>query len=66
MSAMAADGDAPSQSGEVARRLGKQPTQLGPVRAKLIAKGLVFAPEHGSIAFTVPGMADFIARQATD
>jgi type II secretory pathway predicted ATPase ExeA len=66
MSAMAADGDAPSQSGEVARRLEKQPTQLGPVRAKLIAKGLVFAPEHGSIAFTVPGMADFIARQATD
>ncbi len=66
MSAMAADGDAPSQSGEVARRLDKQPTQLGPVRAKLIAKGLVFAPEHGSIAFTVPGMADFIARQATD
>ena len=32
--------------------------------AKLIAKGLVFAPEHGSIAFTVPGMADFISRQA--
>jgi AAA ATPase domain len=66
LSAMAADGDAPSQSGEVARRLHKQPTQLGPVRAKLIAKGLVFAPEHGSIAFTVPGMADFIARQSQD
>jgi hypothetical protein len=65
LTAMAADGNAPSQSGEVARRLGKLPTQLGPVRAKLIAKGLVFAPEHGSIAFTVPGMADFIARQAT-
>jgi type II secretory pathway predicted ATPase ExeA len=65
LSAMAADGDSPSQSGEVARRLEKQPTQLGPVRAKLIAKGLVFAPEHGSIAFTVPGMADFIARQET-
>ncbi|MEY2582251.1 MAG: hypothetical protein QOE09_2100, partial [Ilumatobacteraceae bacterium] len=66
LSAMAADGNAPSQSGEVARRLQKQPTQLGPVRAKLISKGLVFAPEHGSIAFTVPGMADFIARQNID
>lgn len=65
LSAMAADGDAPSQSGEVARRLQKLPAQLGPVRAKLIAKGLVFAPEHGAIAFTVPGMADFIARQTT-
>ena len=63
LAAMAVDGDEPSQSGEVARRLAKQPTQLGPVRAKLIAKGLVFAPAHGAIAFTVPGMAEFIARQ---
>jgi hypothetical protein len=35
------------------------------VRAKLISKGLVFAPAHGAIAFTVPGMAEFIARQET-
>jgi len=33
------------------------------VRANLIAKGLIFAPEHGVVAFTVPGMADFIQRQ---
>jgi type II secretory pathway predicted ATPase ExeA len=65
LSAMAVDGDQPSQSGEVARRLSKMPTQLGPVRAKLISKGLVFAPAHGAIAFTVPGMAEFIARQTT-
>ena len=65
LAAMAVDGDEPSQSGEVARRLGKVPTQLGPVRAKLISKGLVFAPAHGAIAFTVPGMAEFIARQET-
>jgi AAA ATPase domain len=65
LSAMAVDGDEPSQSGEVARRLSKLPTQLGPVRAKLISKGLVFAPAHGAIAFTVPGMAEFIARQTT-
>ena len=65
LSAMAVDGDEPSQSGEVARRLSKLPAQLGPVRAKLISKGLVFAPAHGAIAFTVPGMAEFIARQAT-
>ena len=32
-------------------------------RANLIAKGLIFAPEHGRIAYTVPGMADFIRRQ---
>lgn len=61
--AMALDGDAGSSSGEVARRLGRKPTSLGPTRASLISKGLLYAPEHGRIAFTVPGMADFIGRQ---
>ncbi|TXR56655.1 ATP-binding protein [Quadrisphaera setariae] len=61
--AMAADGDAGSPSGEVAARLGRKVASLGPARASLIAKGLVYAPEHGVVAFTVPGMADFIGRQ---
>lgn len=65
MRAMAEDGDVPSQSGEVARRLGKRSTAVGPTRANLIHKGLAYAPEHGVIAFTVPGMADFINRQPT-
>ena len=64
--AMAADGDAGTSSGEVASRLGRKVTSLGPARASLIAKGLVYAPEHGVVAFTVPGMADFIQRQAQD
>ena len=62
LAAMAADGDVPSSSGEIASRLGKQINQLGPTRAKLISKGLLYAPEYGVIAFTVPGMADFITR----
>ncbi|MGQ7296789.1 ATP-binding protein [Quadrisphaera sp. KR29] len=61
--AMAVDGDAGSPSGEVAARLGRKVASLGPARASLIAKGLVYAPEHGVVAFTVPGMADFIGRQ---
>ncbi|MGH2680109.1 MAG: ATP-binding protein [Actinomycetota bacterium] len=65
MRAMAEEGDGPSQSGEVAKRLGKKSTAVGPARANLIHKGLVYAPEHGVIAFTVPGMADFIKRQPT-
>ena len=64
LAAMAVDGEEPSSTGEVAARLGKKLTSLGPTRANLIAKGLVYAPEHGLIAFTVPGMAHFIARQA--
>jgi hypothetical protein len=66
MKAMAMDGEGPSQSGEIARRLNKKRANLlGPTRAKLINKGLIYAPEHGLIAFTVPGMAGFVNRQAT-
>jgi len=61
--AMAADGDRGSASGRIAVRLGRRPSSFGPARASLIAKGLVYAPEHGVVAFTVPGMADFIERQ---
>jgi hypothetical protein len=62
--AMAQDGDSSSSSGEVAGRLNRKQPALGPVRAKLISKGLIYAPEHGMVQFTVPGMADFINRQA--
>lgn len=65
MRAMSEDDEVPSQSGEVARRLGKKSTAVGPTRANLIHKGLIYAPEHGIIAFTVPGMAEFIKRQPT-
>ena len=61
--AMAEDGDAASSSGQVAGRLGRALSSFGPARASLIAKGLIYAPDHGVVAFTVPGMAAFIARQ---
>jgi hypothetical protein len=62
--AMAPDGEGPAVSGEIARRLGKRSVQqVGPIRARLIHKGPVYAPEHGLVAYTVPGMADFIKRQ---
>jgi hypothetical protein len=61
--AMADDSDQGSRAGDVAERLGRKVASLGPVRANLISKGLVYAPEHGVVAFTVPGMAGFINRQ---
>lgn len=63
LAAMATDGDSGSASGEVAARLGKKVGAMGVVRASLITKGLIYAPEHGRVAFTVPRMADFISRQ---
>ena len=65
LAAMAADDDGPSSSGVIARRLNKEQSQLGPARSKLISKGLVYAPERGLIAYTVPGMAEFVRRQPT-
>jgi hypothetical protein len=63
MKAMAEDAGTPSQSGVVATRLDRRPTSLGPTRANLINKGLIYAPEHGVVDFTVPHMAAFITRQ---
>lgn len=64
--AMAVDGDAGSGSGEVAARLGKKITSLGPTRANLISKGLIYSPDHGIVAYTVPAMAQFVRRQVDE
>lgn len=64
--AMALDADSGSSTGALAERLGVSASKLGPARAAVIAKGLVYAPEHGYVAFTVPGMASFILRQQDD
>jgi hypothetical protein len=61
--AMAIDHGEASSSGNVASRLGRTPPSLGPARAGLITKGLIYAPEHGMVAFTVPHMAAFIVEQ---
>lgn len=61
--AMCPGGDNGIGSGEVAARLGKSIQSIGPTRAGLIHKGLVYAPDHGIVAFTVPGMEAFIERQ---
>lgn len=66
MRSMARDGERGSRTSDVATRLGRALSSLGPIRAELIKKGLIYSPEHGRIAYTVPGMADFIQRQYTD
>jgi len=50
---------------DIARALSKSRTSdISVARNELIKKGLVYAPERGLLAFTVPGMHDFIERQA--
>lgn len=62
LKAIAETAEEPTSTAEVAKRLGRRPSDLSVARDQLIKKGLLFAPDRGTIAFTVPGMADYIAR----
>jgi hypothetical protein len=42
--------------------LHRESTQLGPTRAELIDMGLLYTPEHGFAAFTVPDFDQFMLR----
>jgi hypothetical protein len=60
--AMAELGPGPQRTGDIAQALGVKVTSLGPVRAKLIRKGMVYSPAHGDMAFTVPLFDEFMIR----
>jgi hypothetical protein len=57
-------GDEPVTMAALAAATGrKRTTDLSVARNELIKKGLVYPPERGYIAFTVPGMGEFILRE---
>ncbi len=60
--AMAELGPGPHRSGDVAEQLGRKVTSLGPTRNQLIAKGMIWSPNHGDTAFTVPLFDAFMHR----
>jgi AAA ATPase domain len=62
MRAMAQLGSDPQKAADVARIMGRESTQLGPTRAELIDMGLLYTPEHGYAAFTVPDFDTFMMR----
>jgi hypothetical protein len=64
--AMAELGGGPYRTGDIADTLGVKITTLGPVRANLIKKGMVFSPSHGEMAFTVPLFDEFMRRAMPD
>lgn len=49
-------------TGRVAEILGFKVTSMGPTRANLISKGMVYSPEHGRLDFTVPLFDKFMRR----
>lgn len=60
--AMAELGAGPHRSGDIADRLDRKVTALGPTRSNLIAKGMIWSPSHGDTAFTVPLFDQFMKR----
>lgn len=60
--AMADLGPGPHRSGDIAGALGRRVTALAPTRNQLIAKGMLWSPQHGDTAFTVPLFDEFMRR----
>lgn len=60
--AMAELGAGPHRSGDIAQELERNVTSLGPTRNNLIAKGMIWSPNHGDTAFTVPLFDEFMKR----
>lgn len=52
----------PQRAADVARMLGRSVDRLGPIRTRLIEKGLLFTPSYGRAAFTVPQFDRFMRR----
>lgn len=64
--AMAELGPGETRSGDIANLLGIKVNSIGPVRAKLIKKGMIYSPAYGDIAFTVPLFDEFMKRVIPD
>ena len=60
--AMAQLGQGPHRSGDIAGVLDRAVTSLAPTRSKLINKGMIWSPNHGDTAFTVPMFDEFMVR----
>lgn len=60
--AMAELGPGPHRSGDIAEILNRKVTALAPLRNELIGKGMIWSPNHGDTAFTVPLFDEFMKR----
>lgn len=60
--AMAQLGPGPHRSGDIAAELDRAVSSFGPTRSQLIVKGMIWSPNHGDTAFTVPLFDQFMRR----
>jgi hypothetical protein len=59
---MAHLGPGPHRTGDIADSMDSKITALGPLRAKLMRRGLLYSPAHGLLGFTTPGYETFMLR----
>lgn len=60
---MASLGDGPYAMADIATSMERSLSSLGPTRASLIHKGMIYSTEYGYLDFTVPLFAEFIRRR---
>lgn len=60
--AMAELGAGPHRSGDIANCMGEKVSSLAPTRSSLIVKGMIWSPNFGDTAFTVPMFDQFMSR----
>jgi hypothetical protein len=60
--AMAQLGPEPQKASDVAELMGRTSSNIAPTRAELVNMGLLYTPEHGFAAFTVPHFDKFLLR----
>src|SRR5271166_3113247 len=60
--AMAELGPGPHRTGEIADMLKVRSASVAPLRSGLIRKGMVFSPQYGDTAFTVPLFDQYMKR----
>lgn len=61
--AMSELGDGPYAIADIAKTMGRPQSSLGPTRANIIAKGMIYSTDHGYLNFTVPLFAEYMRRQ---
>lgn len=64
--AMAKLGEGPYRSADVAEILNENVQSLGPCRAQIINKGMIYSPSYGDIDFTVPLFEEYLNRTQQD
>lgn len=61
--AMAALGPGPYRTADIAAEMGKTQKEIDRQRGSIINKGMIYSPERGVVAFTVPKFDDFVRRK---